>query len=368
MANKRIFYAIHQVGFALDGTQTFIAAHGVQSVGITTNFNLEQVFELGQLSIYQNIENIPDIEVTMEKVLDGYPLLYHLATNGSTSGSLTGRSNVKTTVGLSIFADTFESASGAPIAEVRMSGMFVSSLSYTFPVDGNCTESVTLVGNSKLWVDVEGGGTAAFSGAFNNNDLPFAINGSGGVQRRYNVMFTPAAGPGTPPAPALDVNGMTNQWMTVLPTDIFGVTSSGTNPTAADGTLTVPVQSITISADLGREQIFELGRKSPYFRYITFPVEVRTEIEVLACKWDGISADEAGGNNGAPAGSNLKNQTIRVRMMDGTMVDVGKKNKLSSVAYNGGDAGGGGGNVTNRYSYITYNDLLVTHPMDPSAL
>ncbi len=369
MANKRIFYAVHQTGFALDGTTTFIAAHGGQSVGITTNFNLEQVFELGQLSIYQNIENIPDIEVTMEKVLDGYPLLYHLATNGAASGSLTGRSNVKTTVGLSVFADTQDSASGVPIAEVRMSGMVISSLSYTFPVEGSCTESVTLVGNSKLWYDTTASGvTAAFSGAFNNEDLPLAITGSGGVQRRDHVLFKPATGPGSPPAQALDVNGMTNQWVTVLPTDIYGITSSGTNPTNPDGTFTGCIQSITISADLGREEIFELGRKSPYFRYVTFPVEVRSEIEVLAPKGDGISAIEEGGQNGAPAGSNLKNQTIRVRTLDGTMVDCGTKNKLASITYNGGDAGTGGNNVTNRYSYTNFNDLVVSHPKDPSGL
>ena len=55
-------------------------AHGVQSVGITTTFNLEQVFELGQLAIYENVEGTPDVEVTMSKVLDGYIPLFCLAT------------------------------------------------------------------------------------------------------------------------------------------------------------------------------------------------------------------------------------------------------------------------------------------------
>src|SRR5688572_5422627 len=108
--NKRVFFAIQQVGFMPEGSSTFTAAHGVQSVGITTNFNLEQVFELGQLSIYDNIEQIPDVEVTMEKVLDGYPLLYHLATANATSGTLVGRSNQKTTVGLAVFSDTMDSS------------------------------------------------------------------------------------------------------------------------------------------------------------------------------------------------------------------------------------------------------------------
>lgn len=368
MANKRVFYAVESIGFAKDGTSTYLAAHGVQSCGITTTFNLEQVFELGQIAIYQNVENIPDVEVTIEKVLDGYPLLYHLATNGALSGSLTGRSNIKTIVALAVFADTQDSASGTPIAEVHMSGMFISAATFTFPVDGNCTEAITLVGQSKLWRDIVGGDTSLFSGVFNNADEPMAITGSGGVQRRQDVLFIPATGPGTPPAPALDVNGQTNQWVTVLPTDIYGITSSGTNPIAADGTYIAPIQSIAISTDLGRDSIFELGRKSFYHRFVTFPVEVRTEIEVLATKFDNISADETGGHNGAPAGSNLKSQTIRVRTRDGTMVDTGKKNKMQSIAWQGGDAGGGGGNVSQRISYVSYNELYVSHPADPSGI
>jgi hypothetical protein len=370
--NHRLYYAIQQVGMAKDGTQTFIAAHGVQNVGITTTFNLEQVFELGQLAIYQLVEQVPDVEVTMEKVLDGYPLLYHLATNGATSGTLVGRSAIKTIVGLAVFAETSQSATGAPLAECQMSGMFISSLTYTFPTDGNATEAVTLVGNTKVWNDVQGGGTAVFSGVFSSNaDQPMAITGSGGVQQRWNILFDPSPSSGafaSQPAPALDANGATNQWLTVLPTNIYGITSSGTNPLQADGSRSAHISSITVTADLGRDQIFELGRRFPYFRYVTFPVEVRTEIEVTAVKFDNITVTEAGGTNGAPAGSNLTNQTIRVRMQEGTMIDLGTTNKLSNVAWTGGDATQGGGNVVNRFSFLTYNNLLVSHPADPSGL
>ena len=78
--NKRIFYACQAVAISNEGDDSLAAGdmvHGVQSVGITTNFNLEQAFELGQIEIYENIEGTPDIEVTLEKVLDGYPLIYH---------------------------------------------------------------------------------------------------------------------------------------------------------------------------------------------------------------------------------------------------------------------------------------------------
>ena len=85
MSNKRVFWAIFAAGLAGDGETTFTEIHGLQSVGINTSFNLEQVFEIGQIAIYENVEDLPEIEVTLEKVLDGYPLIYHLATPNAVS-------------------------------------------------------------------------------------------------------------------------------------------------------------------------------------------------------------------------------------------------------------------------------------------
>jgi hypothetical protein len=47
-------------------------------------------------------------------------------------------------------------------------------------------------------------------------------------------------------------------------------------------------------------------------------------------------------------------------LRDGSRFDLGTKNRLSSVNYTGGDAGGG--NATTTYSFSTYNDLTVTAP------
>ena len=71
--NDRIFYACQGVaiqnhGYADDVT-TSEMIHGLQSVGVTTNFSLEQAFELGQIQIYENIEGLPDVECTMERCL-----------------------------------------------------------------------------------------------------------------------------------------------------------------------------------------------------------------------------------------------------------------------------------------------------------
>lgn len=330
MANKRIFYAVQKAGFSKDGLNTFTPVHGLQSIGISTKFNLEQVFEIGQIAIYDNVENIPDIEVTMEKVLDGYPLLYHLATNGSTSASLSGRSAARCIVGLSIYSDVQDSASGTPLAQCTMSGMYVSSAGYDFQVQGNSTESVTLVGNNKVWSNTFTAGT------FDNTDSPAAAEG---VNRRQDVLFGSAG--------------------CLLPKDIPGISASGTNELAA-GTYGAHVQSIKVSANLGREQLFELGRKGPYHRYVQFPVEVKTDIEVLSLQGDNVQALEEA--------DNLTNQTIVVKTREGTNINLGTKNKLATIQYGGANAGGNGGNATDTYSYTTFNDFTVTHPQDPSGL
>ena len=55
--SNRIYYANQQVAFKKAGG-SWTVAHGVQSIGISTSFSLEQAFELGQLAIYENIEGL----------------------------------------------------------------------------------------------------------------------------------------------------------------------------------------------------------------------------------------------------------------------------------------------------------------------
>ena len=73
--SNRIYFANQQVSFKADAGSSWTPAHGVQTVGVATSFTLEQVFELGQLAIYENIEVIPEIEMSINKVLDA--ILYY---------------------------------------------------------------------------------------------------------------------------------------------------------------------------------------------------------------------------------------------------------------------------------------------------
>lgn len=380
MANaNRIYYANQQVALmsqseADSGGLVFTSdhvLHGVQSVSSSTTFNNEQAYEFGQSSIYENIENLPDVEWSIQKVLDGYPLLYHMATKDAPNPTLPGRSAARTALGLSIFADTLNSSSGPAIATVCSSGLFPNSASWTFSVGGPFTEDITLIGNHRIWKNTNGhpgytgvtlsptftGERAAIDldGFFTTNtDGPIA---AGGVQRKENLIFTYDTGS------PLDINGMVGDPdSTILPPDVYGISPSGTNDDD------IPIQSISVSVDLSREEFEALGHFGPVFRAVDFPVEVTTEIEVISKAGDMVSVTEYGilstGNGPCDNVANLLDRTIRVASCDGTRIYTGTKNKLESVNQSGGDAGGG--NVTVTYTYTTFNVLTVLHPEDPN--
>lgn len=350
--NNRIFYACQAVAITNMGKGSVDSGdmiHGLQSVGITTNFNLEQAFELGQIEIYENIEGLPDVEVTLEKVLDGYPLIYHMASTGvtaTTASGLVARSKQRCDVRLGIFGEEFDNVNaatdngGKAEVEVYCSGMYISSVSYTIPVDGNATESVTLVGNNKSWLT--GNDVAILDDDvinFDGADAPLALaGGSGGIQRREDVMLASS----------------------IFPQAIQGVVGTGVG-NAIDGTNPrIHVQSVTISTDFARDDILELGRKAPYYRSPGFPIEVTCEIEAITVSGDFVSAVEEGNPayvGTVSAGNNTAEETIFIQLRGGYSFDLGSKNRLSSVSYGGGDAGGG--NVSCTYSYSTFNELDV---------
>lgn len=373
--NNRIFYACQVVGIKPCFNQNLVTpVHGVQSIGINTSFNLEQAFELGMVQIYENIENLPEVEVTMEKVLDGYPLLYHLSTPQATNAGLVSRSREICCTSLGIYPEDKDTVSGIAPVEVYLSGLYVSQLSYTLPVEGNCTESITLVGNNKKWFTSASGNPLGFTGAnaislaatFKidtstgaGGDYPLALDMDtpvgnigfrGGIQRRENVRVDKS----------------------ILPTSIHGVVGTGVGngyigTYGVDGTPRVHLQNISISTSTGREDLLELGTKGPYHRAATFPIEVSTEIEAISVSGDFINAYENGDpslRNTRDVGNNTREERILVRINDGTAFNLGARNRLQSVNYGGGDAGGG--NVSLTYSYVNYNDLRVLHPQDPA--
>ena len=74
------------------------------------------------INISTTIEGVPDMEMTMSKVLDGYPLLYHLATN-----------------------------------EASETAIDCAASGWTMVYADNFSEEVTMIGNNKRWKATGGG-------------------------------------------------------------------------------------------------------------------------------------------------------------------------------------------------------------------
>jgi len=342
--NNRIYYATQAIGLRPtdDKCQAtyghWYMPRGVQSVGITTNFNLEQVFQLGSLEIYDNIEDVPEVEVTISKNIDGTAPLYLMCMGaqsgiaGASNKDMASLSTNRVHFTLAIYDDKNAAATGAVYRQVTCSGMYLSSISYNVPVEGVATEDVTLVGNSKLWAGHPKLAPIA----------PTAFRGFGSASEAKTTALASAR------------RFKYNKTESVLPSG-----AGGGIPTGAR------VQNVKVSADLGREAILELGSMAPYFRYVKFPVEVTSEVEIIATEGDEMNADDFEGVVGtcATTYTNLANKELKIVICGSgasnkLAIDLGDKNKLTSVNYTGGDTGGG--NATISYSYQTFNTLTVT--------
>ena len=332
--NQRIFYACQAVAIVGRGAAPTAASvvKGLQSVGMSSTFTLDQVFEMGQIEIYENIEEVADIEVTLEKVIDGEKLIFDLASNGACKTDVVAATKERCDVYVAVFDDGLSHATGVPRNVCFNSGMFTSSVAYNYSVDGSATESVTLVGNDRFWnADTAG---VIHQGASNqwatNSNITSGFDGTdtpvSGVVRRVDV----------------DIAGST------LPAILK---SQGGDDASSEAGISdnAHIQSIAVSTDFGQENIQELGRFGPYHRYATFPVEVTCDFEVIATSGDLINVSGA-----AP---NLSNNTLIIKDTAGTVINLGTQNKLSSVSYSGGDTGGG--NATVSYSFSNFNVLTV---------
>lgn len=319
--NLRTFYACQAVAIApqipnAQGAYTEPPAsgykylHGVQSVGINSSFDFENIFELGQLEIYDAVLNIPEVEITIEKLFDGYKTVYGMISSGS---GVLEASKHRACARFGIYKDTSNASNtnANAMGYIQCTGMYVSNVTYTFPVDGNPTESITLVGNHKSWVEGSGGGITIPNDINNNSaspdDTPSTSNS--GILRRQNVTYT---GPGSSKA-----------------------------------------QNVTISIDLAREDLFQFGSRLPYARIPTYPVEATAEIESLAVSgsFDSVAFSETT--------DRLPDRDRAISVQCGSFtVSLGSGCFLTSIAHGGGDATGGNATVTR--SYTAYNVFNVT--------
>lgn len=381
---------------------------GVQSVGMSTTFNLEQVFQLGQNELYEYSERQPDIEVNVSKVIDGTKPLFFMLTDPAGTDIVSRTARYRVDLCFQIYPDTQYRATGRPQSIVTASGMYISNVSYTFPIDGPVTEDVTLVGNDKIWgvmVAVSGatagnnGGSAADpivlwpdaqngsnpeapegtpSGVFGHDGLTSVLQEGGaselaGGSDRFGVLIV---GSGVQRREEVDIR------RSILPKDVPGViepvasgidaayvnggfgaqgpgTAKGSSQRIANANtdyIAEHIQNISVSFSIARDDIFELGSKRPFVKVPAFPLEATCSIEVITAQGDLVDARS---DIDFGADNTSESNTIIIRTCDGLQVDLGDANRLTSVEIGGGDAGGD--NMTVTYNYSSFNTFYVSH-------
>lgn len=415
MPNKRVFYAIEQLAIkdnSADPTNEVAwwtakefptgpmasgvdevggiweVPRGMQSVGMSTTFNLEEVFELGQVEVYEQSERQPDVEWTLSRIVDGTKPLWFMLTDPAYGNNLVGRtSDYRVDVMLTIYPDTQYRADNDPLSACLGSGMYFSSMTYTFPVDGAVTEEATVIGNDKVWSVLDASISGLDEGVLTYPQtggeweapvgIPSGVFGWDNIGGAQEVAGPPDSagtivmGSGVQRREEVDLR------RSILPNDIPGVLTAsfsglasvylgGINDDNGQPTRTVLVgdsnvdyvaehiQSVTCTVDLGRSDIFELGSKRAYHRAVSFPVEVTCSVEVITADGDLIDARALD-----YADNTVANNTIVIRTLDGMQVDLGDSNRLVSVDVAGGEAGGD--NLTVTYNYQSFNTFNVTH-------
>lgn len=277
---QRIFYACQAV--ALNGA----TVAGAQSVGITTSFDLEPVFQLGQVKPVDILTVTPNVEITVSRALTSQNLTMWSGDFISNVGA--ADKTLCITIG-----DDASPLLTAGTASIYCTGAGISGVTYTFPVDGIFTEEVTFVAQHKQI----GGCSAVVAGADTTSKAK--------TRQHYQSG-----------APSLVTNA---------------------------GNLT----NITISTSIGRENLFRLGQWQSYHNYANLPAEVTVEFEVSATSLDGIAIG-AVASCSSPTGGAFDEQNIVLNICGKTFTM--EKCKLSNVTYGGGDTGGGNSTINFTYT------------------
>ena len=269
------------------------------------------------------MEGVPAVEVTMERNLTSgvHPLWYSIAKRGNSSVSDAPGNQViavgeaRPSVLLQVYKENTVTAGDSEATfYVRMSGMYLGNYSMSVGVDGPATESLTFTGNDYSWTKSTG---VQISGAPNAGDPPV----SGLVFKRQDLK-------------------------TSLPSSVTWVPSNSLIKGSG-------LQSISVSIDFGREDIFELGQKTPYYKAPNYPVEVSTELEFI--ETNTITREYGASDFTENTTSDVTTSKPLGFVIGDIGVFVGSGNRLTGTSTTGGDAGGG--NATITFSYQTFNEL-----------
>jgi hypothetical protein len=337
MANNRINYPIVQLATRW-GSGNVEKLEGVQdfSYNLTLNYS-DPVFEMSCGNtplLYDQPEGRHEVNGAITKILDGRPLLFTLfSLNQSNGPELHNRIDSEGFLQVGYWEEEDSGAIGLPKRFTDISGIYINSISYNFNINEPFTEEINFSASH----------IASQSGS--GDYIPWDYSPISGIESlqspyiKYNTLrFSGPSG-----------------CYTYLPSSMFGVTNSG------EKTDLCRIQSISVSATINREQLDGVFLENPRStRIVTFPIEVNTEITVIAVSGSDFNIlDDA---LACASKEQTKNEYIRVVSCDGTFIDLGDKNRLTSLGQSNG--GVDGSNVILTYNYITYNNLTILHTED----
>jgi hypothetical protein len=352
MSSKRLYYAVQRATLnpcnSATGADASVTTAGfvsnlIQSVGVSSSLEYEQVFELGRLQIFENVEGIPSVEITLERNIGVYSgvdstkldaftydgTLWHLC--GAPSQGASPKVSTAANRRFNLNMTTYDDVDLSSNSDVRATGLYLSNYSLNFAIEGPATESVTLVGNTLIW----NSGNMPTGGTFERHvDTTFeqTFEANSGVIARKHVT-----------ALKLDKDSSVN---------------------------VLKVQSLSFSISFDREDLFELaGGKSPYFKAAGFPVETTLELELLANS-DSSAAPPYSGfrfserkSQGDPARTAqhlIPNNCDVNGQTDQAFIEAGnRKFKFGDMNWtgssrSGGDAGGGNATITHSFQGFNY--------------
>jgi len=288
-----------------------------QSVGVNSTIEYEQLFELGRVGLYENLDGLPVAEITVEKAMDDEEALGLFRQGGGNTSAIED----------STFQIEMElrkpgvGGCGAYTASgfVNVEGAIMTNYSMNWNVEGPLTESATYEAYDIGW---SSGNTTDLINDTNGLDAQQAYPDTSGIRTREHA------------------------------TEIR-------NPMGGY------VQSVTFSVDLSREDVFTLGNKTPTIRSVQTPLQCTAEFECVA---DSASAYGLGFSSVNETTQGLEYRGIGRTLTAGVSCpsDAGATVKwlkipnayLTNTTYN---VDTGGGNATINHTFTNYGDGMSAH-------
>lgn len=402
MARNRIIYASQSVW--VNGE----IMYRVQSLGTTTSFTSEDVFELGQLDIIDVVDDVPAVAVTLNTndfgdvrtlaTLAQLPPAKAVMTADAdnTTGNLISGSDYMHGVCIADFAVTCGNLTGvtlwAPVQEecdlgtlannidqtLFLDEVYVNSLEFSYTTGANATENYGAETDNKMWLLNDGRfvtqDTPTISGGESTVDLTVASGVTIPMLSTGNYAFLRKTTDGAPAATYYNSTlntAVNHEVKNIADGDYDTAVHFGFDPNEADGIYTIAIPTnltmvagdrltfiyaadaygsstagdyfdplantsatrpydigalrqgqveayivnpdygtsyenawrltgVTISADLTREPLTELGHLGPYDRPLTLPVPITVTIDSTAGdleNWSKIAGQKEGYDN-----------------------------------------------------------------------